>query len=144
MIFGILLSTFVLDESWWARYCPQLYLIPVLAIVILFYLSNTCYKKMGKYIYMCLGVLISALILINDLPFIKWRYKELLSARNIRNEMYIYKETAKDNDIYIEEIGRYGLTYNLKDMGIKYNLVKENDGTMNSSMYNTWIKYRSK
>lgn len=142
ILFGIIITTIALEESWWARYAPQLYLVPIIALFMLFYLANNINnKKIYKYILNIIAVIFSVGIIINGIGFVYWRYKELLLARSIRLELYNYKNMEKENNnICIEEIGRYGILYNLEDLGIEYKLVKNNDDLKNA-MYNSWIKY---
>ena len=121
-IISILLSTILVGESWWARYVPQLYLIPIGIVALLVYLKKYCNKKIIASI---IAVFILIIVLnasvcfyaltreIND--FIKVN-KDLMSLR--KEENLKLRLGGESDDLY-------GYFYTLNDNNIKYEIKPE-------------------
>ena len=67
---------FVLDESWWARYFPQLHLIVFFALIVL---KNSKNEKANSIIYIILGILfINNFLVLNHNISDTLRYNEII------------------------------------------------------------------
>lgn len=139
---GIFVSTIILDEAWWARYSPQLYLIPIISLFLLFIIANEN-KRLLKTILNISGIVVSIIISINVLYFINCRVNDLKVARNINRTFYEFKKTYSDDnnmDVALTTKDYYGMLFNLKDKGIKYNLIPMNEN-MKNQLYEYGIRY---
>lgn len=114
---SILLSMILIGECWWARYIPQLYLIPLISIIVTLY-DN---KKSNLKRIMSIGIIL--LLIINSAFF---GYGFVKSIKRFANTSYDLKEMHKKDLILklnTEEL--YGVLYTLKDNGINYVYDKE-------------------
>ena len=111
-----------LDGSYWARYIPYFYAVPILM------LSYLLWEK-DKKIHFVLGVMISIIMLVNTLIVL---YTTLTNTRN--NDAYIGKkindfvQCCHENEVVeikLNHIGVQGALYNMDDLGIKNYEVKE-------------------
>ena len=122
-ILAIVITMILVGENWWARYVPQLYLIPVGTLILLIYDYKYLRKKK---IFNILIFLIIITIFSNTLCFSK-TIKELLNSyvqiNSDLNEMY-NKENVK---LRLSSKGLYGYYYNLNDKGINYTIVSDID-----------------
>lgn len=146
IIIGIIITTLMMTESWWARYAPQLYLLPIVALIYLFRILNfksveksNVFKKFIEY---SLSIILIVTMTLNLLPFIKWRIKDFKISRNIERSMYSLEHNLNGNtvNIYIEPNSYKGVLFNLNDKKINYKVDNKIDGKF-KSLYNTWIKY---
>ena len=71
LLIPIILTTVLLEEAWWARYSPQLWLLSEIAIFNLFFLFNNSNKKVGKYLSVIAFVLLFATIISNGYLYCK-------------------------------------------------------------------------
>lgn len=104
-------------HGWWARYAPFLYLIPMIALFILFKGENQ-----KKY-----GALISVMVLIflcNNLYMGKWNEYVKKTSEIAREQM----EYFLPYEIDIASPSQfYGKIFNFEDIGIKYNIYQALD-----------------
>ena len=117
-IISIIISSILVGESWWARYVPQLYYLPIIAIILVLYIFKN--KKI-------IPSLITILLILNSLFFIYGTYNSL------RNSYIIDKQINKvKNSIIVKtkEKYTYGLYYIFDDHNINYEIddsIKEED-----------------
>jgi hypothetical protein len=52
----ILLSVFIIPDSWWARYVPQLWLVPVVALVLAEFLPVSRSRVLKTFLYAAIGM----------------------------------------------------------------------------------------
>lgn len=142
ILIGIGITTLFMGEAWWARYSPQLYLIPIIAIFSMFYISNTHKKIFNKVIQNIFACIIIGLLLVNVMFFMYWRYKDLDNNRTIKMSMENLKTLSINNEVEISFNETYygGILYNLRDYGIRYHLVDEKESKDNYA-YNYQILY---
>lgn len=120
-IIAILLSMILLGENWWARYVPQLYLLPIGTLILIIYVSK--YFKNSKLPVTLISIL-SFVILFNNYYFLNTDFKSLETFSQINKDLEELKNT--DNlKLSISSEGVSGYYYNLNDIGIDY-VVKEN------------------
>ena len=129
---GIVITTVCMAESWWARYSPQIYLIIILAMFGLFYISNIKVKK-SKIILNILSIIIFIITMLNVSTFAYWRLKDFDTVKSINYSLETLKETTNSSqekvDIAFNDTYYYGILFNIRDYGIEnYNLTdnKEN------------------
>lgn len=101
----------ILEENWWARYFPQLYWLPILAIIILIIMPSKSTKPL------ILNIVLITTLFLNLHYFYKWNFtlnnetykninKDILSINRLHNnnhKIYLYNS-------YFES-----LMYNFKD-----------------------------
>ncbi len=143
IVFGVLITTFCMAEAWWARYSPQMYLIPIITIFGLYYCANINQSKVKKIIINIIGITIFILSMVNIATFIYWRTQDIENSKKVETSIYELKEIPKDNkkvEISLNENNYYGIIFNLRDYEIKYKLIK-NDKTKEHYAYNYQILY---
>ena len=107
----------VLEEAWWARYLPQLYIVPFIALYLLYYFKN---KKINKILFSIITILLT----INIYFFIQYNvYPKHEYFKTINKQLSIdTKET-----IYVYTDSFNGAVYNLYDKNLKIKIIKNND-----------------
>ena len=127
----VIISMILVGENWWARYVPQLYLLPVGSLVLSIYVSKYInLKKINtKYIYLIpLGLM--AIIGLNVGCFAYINYRNVKTFAEINNDIKVMKNT-KDLELYLAAEKLYGYHYTLKDNGVNYkeveNIEEDND-----------------
>lgn len=147
VIISIIVSTLVMTESWWFRYSPQLYIIPILALIILFaYFNSVVGAKKRSYIKIIFAIGICTFMcftmFINTKHIINWRFEEIKYFEKISTEMYKVKNNIKMKVIDIAKPNYIGILFNLKDQEINFNVInieyKDAEGIY--TIYNDWIK----
>lgn len=140
ILLAITISTIGLAEAWWARYSPQIYLLVLIALFIIFYVANNTKKQLKMVIANTAGIIAFAIMMINASLFIHWKVEDILVSEKISiglNEM----TNTELIDIAFTGTKSYGLIYNLRDKNINYNIVEKNDETMKKYIYNYQLMY---
>lgn len=125
ILIGILITTLFMAEAWWARYSPQLYLIPILAIFCLFYDENQNKNIKKKIITDICGIILYLLMIINIYTFSYWRVKDINISRNINEGLNNLNEESVINngvEISFNNTNYYGIIFNIRDYKIKYSI----------------------
>ena len=123
---------FMLNESWWARYFPQTYLITLIDILYLYILKSKIFKGI------MLGLI--TLILINNFitfySSVKYHYELNVSTND---QIRILKENidAECQKIVISAPTFLGAIYNIKDELKNYNIDIRLESTNKLTEYNT-------
>ena len=143
IIFAIIIITCVLEEAWWARYSPQIYLLTIIAIAGNLYICNK--KNINKIVKVCTYIVLAITLIAicyNSLVFIKHRYLEFKSSRITRNDLEYIKDKKLDIfEINIDTESKKGILYNLKDFDINYKIVEENK-EFNKYTYSWQIRFK--
>ena len=129
MVSGLLIL--FISESWWARYTPYLYIVPIIALILPM-LNN---KKIDYIAFIILAIP----IIINMNYFVEY---------NLKHNYQISKETTKRLDeaqnqkiIIIDTFNEFtGMLYNLEDRNITYKIQTTN--TNDTQEFYKWVKYR--
>lgn len=143
ILLGIVITTVCMDEAWWARYSPQLYLIPILAIFGLFYISNTTENKIKNITINILTIFMIILMFMNVSSFMYWRMKDIKESKNIENSILNLKDYLEGTDekvIAFNDNYYYGILFNIRDYKIEYQLT-ENKEMKEHYAYNYQILY---
>lgn len=138
LLIPIILTTVLLEEAWWARYSPQLWLLSEIAIFNLFFLFNNSNKKVGKYLSVIAFVLLFATIISNDYLYCKLRVDDIKVYRGISSEINVLKES--DNQDISLNSPKVGILFDIEDANIDYTLVEKND-SQETFIYNWQIVY---
>ena len=97
-IISIIISSILVGESWWARYVPQLYYLPIIAIVLVLYIFK------NKII----PSLLTILLVLNSLFFLYGTYNSLRSSyiieKEINNINNINNNLMKINNKYFSKL----------------------------------------
>lgn len=136
----------ILPATFNARYIGQLYILPVVAIVLLFFSfeANKEAKKKSKYIIIS-SILIIA-ILINLSP---WSYVLTKRIKVSADTTAVFRNLAqngtKENTkiaIWLSDFS--GINYNLKDFNLKYQLIpfEKIDGTYGHT-FADWVYFKN-
>lgn len=124
LLIVIFLMLALITESWWARYSPYLYLIPILAVAFLFVGFNR-FVISQKII---LGIVASFMIVIsviNTSYFAKYIFDCKSRTDIAKSELMNYKEISQNDKLNLNYIHGTlaGMEFNLKDYGINYEVV---------------------
>lgn len=132
-IIAVLVSSILVGENWWARYVPQLYLLPVGAVLMLVYIRKYNLSKMNKII----SALAVLLIAVNVSMYGYINLKEIESFHEITNDI---KEMRNTKNLKLKLTGSpdlYGYLYTLNDNGVKYT-IKNNIAAENMRYKYKW------
>ena len=130
LIITILLMIF-LNDSWWARYAPQLYLFILIPLLSFLKYNN----KSSKIIF---NIFITIILVNSLLCFPRFYFRDMPLSGYSRME--INKNQNKEINIYLSD-GRFtGILANLKDKNIKYNIVSSKSNDM-KSLYGNYVYY---
>ena len=113
ILMAIVLPIPILPVVWQLRYYPQLYLLPIIAILLIVLDSDKMFKKIYSYL------LITA-TLVNTLLFVPAVFDNFKSSIRINKQLiYIYEQSlTKKVTISIEDCPNAGARYNLVDKHI--------------------------
>lgn len=116
---GTAILIIILEDSWWARYLPQLYLLPVLVIMMLSFLKGNFAKYLSK--------LIILILVINSYLIINRSYEAVdYNRKVINNEIYTVKSKVTADDIvYISSSEFTGALFNVLDKIPNSKIVKD-------------------
>jgi hypothetical protein len=147
VLISVIVSTIIMTESWWARYAPQLYIIPILALIMLFanlnFLFETKNKNYIKIIFtMLMCIFMCSTIFINTYNFVEWRIKDIELFEKVSTDMYKIKKDSQGKTMNISKPEFLGLLFNLNDQNVKFNITNVDDQNVENvySVYNGWIK----
>ena len=125
-----ILLILLITESWWARYTPYLYIIPIIALV----LTMISDKKISKLLF----VFVALPMVMNMNYFIEYNIKA-----NYEESKEVIKrlDSLKNKKItVIDTFDRFiGVLYNLDDRKIEYTIQSERKE--NSKEFYKWIEY---
>ena len=137
-----LLLTFTLGESWWARYFPQLYFIPLFAILY----SNFNDRKYNQII----GATVILILLINNLLiFGASSFRSYLFTQR-QNELQTAFESVtspKECQLELNTTIFHGALYNVRDKEKDYNIIytdKENENQEYNVMFDPYVSWSCK
>ena len=127
----VFLIMFVVSDSWWARYSPQIYLIPIMAVYSLI--------KNKKIIIKLLSIIFLVLLGLNSLITFKHVIRTYIPPSG-KTRMNLNEFRNKEINIVLETEHFCGALYNLKDFNIKYNYMTKIDGDIDY-LYISVINY---
>lgn len=111
LVFLILISSWINPEAWWARFVPQLWLIPFIMIIFSFYTSEKVAPVLGKLLYF----VIFANVLLVSVPYL---FYQDASNRFIRKQLTCIVDWQQP--VYVTfSLFRSG-RIRLQENGIKY------------------------
>lgn len=135
--FGLVIGVY---GSYWARYIPYVFMLPMLLLVYLFYITeNDKFRKLKFFI----GTFLTIVLLINVLLVIKVQCDSaLVNTRYVKERLANFSEYSRENEsveIILNHSGVQAALYNLDDMGItNYKVV---DGTLEDKNDGFFFKY---
>lgn len=143
--FSILLSTLVvvltlllcIEESWWARYSPYFYLVPMISVVLFFIAFNN-EVRFFKFLIGVITALFIYCCFVNTNYFNEYvktcRENTIITKDNL--EYAKLNSQDKNIRVAINSSSHYGIEFNLKDNGINY--IKEiPNWTIGKKLYGT-------
>ena len=135
---GIIIGTItllilILDESWWARYMPQLYVVPIVAILILYIFK-------GRKINIIMLSLISILLIINTGIII--RYNTIVNIKKFNEVKTELKTLKNDESLLLYTTDFNGAMFNIYDINknIKILLTLDDAKKESKLYYNNMIE----
>lgn len=133
-LISIIVSSILVGENWWARYVPQLYLIPIGTIFLLIYIRKYNEKiKINK-----LATLISLIVVITNISIFAYiKYREIKIFNEITKDIKVMKNTKNLNLKLGGFPDLYGYYYTLNDNGVKYT-IKNNIKEENMNFKYNW------
>lgn len=116
---GIIVPIPVLPVVWQARYYPEIYLIPFVAIVILMASKNKLVRALG-----CFIILIAV---GNSLFCLPQAYDKAVYSRTINDDLIFLSEQSQTKRVIMSQDNYtfYGTYYNYIDKGIEYDYEDE-------------------
>ena len=130
--FAILISNIVvvlallllIQESWWARYSPYFYLVPILTLVLIFIGFNNETKGF-KFLIGVICAICIFLLVKNTNYFTKYVEQCIDESIETKENFEIAKVLSKEKPIkiFIISPSYYGIEFNLKDADINYTKV---------------------
>lgn len=133
-LLSISLTMILSREYWWARYVPQFYTIPVLAVLLISYVTKDKKAPLlttGKWILLFI-------IGVNLTIFLYCNAKQIQTFRDIDRQMYELKQ-MKDLKV-VKSIETYGYDYTLQEKGVRYTIIEEQEGVEYNYVYNGNVK----
>lgn len=104
----VVLIILLLEESWWARYVPQIILLPVLTVSVLFSVFNE--KRVLPYV-MLFGLYFNVILM----TLVSVSYQQEHAAR-VKPVLYAAKEGCSNrNEFIVAGAMGYGFKYNVAD-----------------------------
>jgi len=132
----------LISESWWARYSPYMWLLPVGVSAVLIYIA----KEMNIFARIptdLLTVFLTVMCLINNGICALYPLSAIGCSEKIHRELtYLsYISQTEHMEIRFPNYAFYGIEYNLKDHDVNYKVVAEfeNGGT---AFYEGRAEYR--
>lgn len=124
LFIAMFLMLSLITESWWARYSPYLYLIPIFAVVFLF-IGYNYFGICQKIVFAVISVFLITILTINASYFTKYIFDCKNRTDITKEEMINYRETSQENKLKVNYIHGTlaGMEFNLKDYGINYEVV---------------------
>lgn len=122
---AVIITMILVGENWWARYVPQLYLLPVGALILSIYVAKYINLKRikTKYIYLIpLGLMCIIGLNVGCFAFIN--YRNVKSFVEISNDIKEMKK-EKECELHLAADKLYGYYYTLKDNGVNYKEIGE-------------------
>ena len=126
----IILIMFCVSDSWWARYAPQVWFIPLMAVFLLL-------KDNKKFIEV-FGVLLFALCIDNSYIIIDHMIKSRIPTSGLTRQT-LEENRGKTIEIQMMSPNYSGTLFNLKDFDIKYKIKDKLDDS--ESLYADKILY---
>ena len=129
IIGGMLL---LIQESWWARYSPYFYLVPLMAIMILFSIWNSQGKSELGITGLGISIVLSAIIFFNSTYFMDYPINCRKETITIKENLTKVSEISKSQRVNIKffTYAYYGLEFNFRDYGINYKIVGRTTGEL--------------
>lgn len=126
-IIGTLFLIIILKESWWARYLPQLYLLPIIVVLMLIKLNEKKYKNLIMFLLITLS--------LNSYLIINSQLEEIEFERNIINkEKEIISLVPEEEQLLIKTgtIEMFdGVIFNIYDLHKNLKLIQESETPKN-------------
>lgn len=118
----IILSSILVGESWWARYVPQLYMIPWMALILLCMISLQNKKRL--WLLRGVGILLFLFMIVNSSFYLDARRKDFDTFSQIQKDLAELK-TQKNIKLQLSNPEFFAYYYNLDDEHISYQIVKK-------------------
>ena len=118
----IILSSILVGESWWARYVPQLYMIPWIALVLICVISLQ--NKKILWLLRGVGILLFLFMIVNSSFYLDARRKDFDTFEQIQKDLEELK-TQKNIQLQLSNPEFFAYYYNLDDEHISYQIVKK-------------------
>lgn len=114
---GTILIIFLMKESWWARYLPQLYVLPILVIIML---KTFKYNKITNM----LAAFLTITLIINSYLIFNYQFIEITHQEKINNKQIKYIKSIPQKTKLLVETSSLandnpmfdGSVYNLHDI----------------------------
>lgn len=130
---AVFISELALKESWWARYNPLTYLIPILSLILFFKFSNSLNYR--RFFTKGIAALFAVIMLTNIGYFLYYRVIDVKNSFTTSNQLKELKQYSNGKTITVCCL--YGDLFNLKDIGIPYQYVEESDDAFKGIDCNT-------
>ena len=118
----IILSSILVGESWWARYVPQLYMIPWIALGLICVISLQ--NKKILWLLRGVGILLFLFMIVNSSFYLDARRKDFDTFEQIQKDLEELK-TQKNIQLQLSNPEFFAYYYNLDDEHISYQIVKK-------------------
>ena len=112
----IILIMFCLSDGWWARYAPQVWFIPLMAVFLLLKDNKWCIKVFG--------VLLFILCIDNSYIIIDHMVKSRIPTSGLTRQT-LEENRGEKIEIQMMSLNYTGTLFNLKDFNIEYKIKKK-------------------
>jgi len=119
----IIVSVIIMPESWWARYVPQFWYLPILVLLISELYIDNKFKILKILMYLCLAVNVSFSLLSFRYNFIMTNLinAQLKEIKDANRMIFVQFNSSESNRIRFEENGiSYVERYIEKNPAMKY------------------------
>jgi hypothetical protein len=125
----ILFSVLINPESWWARYVPQLWLIPIFSLL---FLPNSKNKLLNYSSYFLILILLINVLMVSSV----YVHYQILGTENLKEQLD-YLSSLNDKEIKVDFNDFYSNRVRLIERGIKYEEVQQLNLTPSFSLGGT-------
>lgn len=121
-----------IQESWWARYSPYFYLVPIMAIMILFSMWNEYGKNIKGIVGLAVSITLSFIMFVNSMYFVDYPINCYKETKIIKENLGMVSEISKERRVNIKFLtyAYYGLEFNFRDYGINYKIIGKTNGEL--------------
>ncbi len=134
-IFCMFIVIAILKESWWARYFPQFYLIPILVILMLLNLKKDKITKIAPLLMIIALIFNSYLIANYSLSEIIHQRNVINTTRSIIKNINEDKMLLVDTSSYLNDSTFDGMAYDIYDIHKNMKVIKPDEILDGYTMY---------
>lgn len=114
ILIAMVILVLVTDGSWWARYTPYLWLLPIFNIIYFANKKSKITKIIASVLSILLLVNVSIIIYANSSKYFKYYANIQRDLQEFKN----YVDTHTNVEVMLKTSGHEGIKYNILDLGV--------------------------